>query len=34
MKTFTGTLPMPWYASTEQIGTDECMFPTGYGLTN
>jgi beta-glucosidase len=30
---FSGTLPMPWYASTDQIGTDESMFPLGYGLT-
>ena len=29
---FQGTLPMPWYASTEQIGSDECMFPVGYGM--
>ena len=29
---FRGKLPMPWYESTDQIGSDECMFPVGYGL--
>ena len=29
---FTGKLPMPWYESVEQIGTDKCLFPVGYGL--
>ena len=29
---FTGKLPSPWYASTAQIGTDECWFERGYGL--
>lgn len=29
---FTGTLPSPWYSSTDQIGTDACMFDIGYGL--
>ncbi len=30
---FTGKLPSPWYANADQIGTDECMFEQGYGLT-
>ena len=30
---FTGKLPMPWYASVEQIGTEQCLFPAGYGLS-
>ena len=30
---FTGTLPSPWYASAEQIGTEEAWLPMGYGLT-
>ena len=30
---FSGRLPEPWYGSAEQIGTDECMFETGYGLS-
>lgn len=29
---FTGKLPSPWYASVDQIGTDDCMFERGYGL--
>ena len=29
---FQGKLPMPWYESTDQIGTEDCMFPVGYGL--
>ena len=29
---FTGTLPSPWYASVDQIGTDKCMFERRYGL--
>ncbi len=29
---FSGKLPSPWYASADQIGTDECMFKKGYGL--
>ena len=29
---FRGVLPMPWYASTEQIGSGEWMFPEGYGI--
>ena len=29
---FTGKLPSPWYASTAQIGTDECWLERGYGL--
>ena len=29
---FAGKLPMPWYESVEQIGTDGCLFPVGYGL--
>ena len=30
---FTGRLPSPWYGSTDQIGTDECKFDLGYGLS-
>ncbi|MBP0957473.1 MAG: glycoside hydrolase family 3 protein [Oscillospiraceae bacterium] len=30
---FTGRLPSPWYSTTEQIGTGECRFETGYGLS-
>ncbi len=30
---FTGKLPSPWYSSIEQIGTKECMFEKGYGLS-
>ncbi|MGN0639224.1 MAG: glycoside hydrolase family 3 protein [Huintestinicola sp.] len=30
---FSGRLPSPWYSSVEQIGTDECMFEKGYGLS-
>lgn len=30
---FTGRLPSPWYSSTAQIGTDDCMFSRGYGLS-
>lgn len=29
---FTGKLPMPWYENVSQIGTDECLFPVGYGM--
>lgn len=29
---FSGTLPSPWYNSTDEIGTDKCLFPIGYGL--
>lgn len=29
---FQGKLPMPWYASTDQIGSEECLFEEGYGL--
>ena len=32
-KPFTGTLPSPWYSAVEQIGTDECWLPRGFGLT-
>lgn len=32
-KPFTGRLPSPWYSSVEQIGTEECWLPLGYGLT-
>ena len=32
-KPFTGKLPSPWYSSVDQIGTDECWLPVGYGLT-
>lgn len=27
---FNGTLPMPYYSSVEQIGTEECWLPVGY----
>ncbi|MBQ6271308.1 MAG: glycoside hydrolase family 3 protein [Clostridiales bacterium] len=30
---FTGRLPEPWYSSIEQIGTAECKFERGYGLS-
>ncbi len=30
---FTGRLPAPWYSSVDQIGTDECWLPLGYGLS-
>ena len=30
---FKGKLPSPWYGSLEEIGTEECMYPKGYGLT-
>lgn len=30
---FTGRLPEPWYGSVDQIGTDECLFARGYGLS-
>ena len=30
---FTGRLPSPWYASVDQIGTEECWLPLGFGLT-
>ena len=30
---FSGRLPSPWYGSVEQIGTDECAFEFGYGLS-
>lgn len=29
---FTGTLPMPWYKSVEDIGTGNSRFDVGYGL--
>ena len=29
---FTGKLPFPWYEGVEQIGTDQYLFPIGYGL--
>lgn len=30
---FTGRLPASWYSSTDQIGTSECAYSTGYGLS-
>lgn len=30
---FTGRLPSPWYSSTEQIGTENCRFEQGFGLS-
>lgn len=32
-KPFTGKLPMPWYKSTEDIGTGNYLYELGYGLT-
>ncbi|HKL98910.1 MAG TPA: hypothetical protein VJZ06_03250 [Mobilitalea sp.] len=32
-KSFTGKLPMPWYKSTEDIGTGTYQYELGYGLT-
>ena len=32
-KPFTGRLPSPWYRTVEEIRTDECRWPIGYGLT-
>lgn len=29
---FSGRLPEPWYGSVDQIGTEACVFRTGYGL--
>lgn len=30
---FSGRLPSPWYGSVEQIGTEDCLFERGYGLS-
>ncbi len=30
---FTGKLPMPWYSSIDQIGTDSSWLEIGYGLS-
>ena len=30
---FSGKLPSPWYKNLEQLGTDECEWEAGYGLT-
>lgn len=30
---FTGRLPEPWYGSVDQIGTEECFLPRGFGLS-
>ena len=30
---FTGKLPSPWYGSLDQIGTEDCWLPVGFGLT-
>ena len=30
---FRGKLPSPWYGSIEEIRTEECKYPMGYGLT-
>lgn len=30
---FTGRLPSPWYGSVDQIGTDDCVYEAGYGLS-
>lgn len=29
---FVGKLPMPWYQSVDDIGTDKYLYPLGYGL--
>lgn len=29
---FTGKLPMPWYQTVEEIGTDKYLYPIGYGM--
>ena len=29
----SGRLPEPWYSSVDQIGTEKCFLPRGYGLT-
>ena len=29
---YTGTLPMPYYSSVDQIGTSECWKPVGYAV--
>ena len=31
---FHGKLPMPWYESVDQIGSEEYLFPVGYGIVN
>lgn len=31
-KNFRGTLPMPYYSETGDIGTEKVLFPVGYGL--
>jgi beta-glucosidase-like glycosyl hydrolase len=31
-KSFQGTLPMPYYSEISAIGTEEVLFPVGYGL--
>ncbi|MBP5492735.1 MAG: glycoside hydrolase family 3 protein [Clostridiales bacterium] len=31
---FYGRLPMPYYSSLEQIGTDECWLPIGFSAAN
>ncbi|MBE6753438.1 MAG: glycoside hydrolase family 3 protein [Ruminococcaceae bacterium] len=30
---FTGRLPSPWYGSVEEIGTEQCVFEMGYGMS-
>ena len=30
---FSGKLPEPWYGSIDQIGSGECLFELGYGLS-
>ena len=29
---FVGKLPMPWYESVEDIGSENFLYPFGYGL--
>lgn len=31
---YTGTLPMPYYSSVDQIGTGSCMWDVGYSCVN
>lgn len=31
---FRGKLPSPWYGSVDQIHTEECFLPQGYGLSD
>lgn len=33
-ESFQGKLPMPWYKTVEDIGTEEVLYPVGYGMTD